>query len=109
MKDLLKVVMILVLLTKLEKLLKYKILIPIDGKNVQEEYTSSLIGRKQLITDEGELLYNVEDYWEFVWTYLAGTEHNYIVDFVRKLSKNDDKQWVDKETLYDKFILTKEI
>ena len=54
--------MILVLVKKFEKLLKYRILIQIDGKNVQEEYTSLLIGRKQLITDEGELLYNVEDY-----------------------------------------------
>ena len=31
-----------------------KILILIDGKNVQEEYTSSLIVRKQLITDVDE-------------------------------------------------------
>lgn len=50
MKESLAVVMILVLLTKLEKLLKYKILMLIDGKNVQEEYISSLIDRKQLIT-----------------------------------------------------------
>ena len=51
MKELLAVVMFLVLLTKLGKLLKYKILIPIDGTNVQEEYISLLIDRKQLIID----------------------------------------------------------
>ena len=52
-KESLAVIVILVLLMKLEKLLKYKILILIGGKNVQEEYISSLIDRKQSIIDVG--------------------------------------------------------
>ena len=46
--------------------------------NLEAEINEQFRRLKDLISlgcnDEGELLYNVEDYWEFVWAYLVGLE-----------------------------------
>lgn len=44
--------------------------------NLEAEINEQFRRHEELISlgcnDEGELPYNVEDYWEFVWAYLVG-------------------------------------
>ena len=96
MKELLAVIMILVLLTKLEKLLKYKILIPIDGKNVQEEYTSSLIDRKQLIIDVRDKMTDeetAEEYADYFWGASPSTQRAIKQAYLDGLAEGRKEKW----------------